>query len=161
MIHSIPFLLNHVISEKKIYLGDAAFFQRTLIHVSFKYEELIQLHGSLRGWKDISDVSKNRLFGMLQDYAGYFDRLSNQSTIENKHSRKHAILSEPEIQIMQTVSEEIGELNVIKSNTQSNSLQENWIKMMKANEDYVNSNKVIQKHQIISKYIVHTNTEKQ
>ncbi len=135
--------------------------QRTFIQVSFTYEELIQLYGSLRGWNDINDVSRNRLFSMLQDYAGYFDYLTDQSATKDEYSRKYVILSEKEIQIMQIISEAIGQLILIKSNTQSNSVQKSWDKMMRANEDYVNSNEVIQKHQMISKYIVHTDTEKQ
>ncbi|GGA19462.1 hypothetical protein [Paenibacillus physcomitrellae] len=149
-IRSVSVPLNQAISEKEIGLDEAEFLQRTLLQEFSTYQELIQLYVNLHGYKEIKLVgASNRLVSMLQDYASYFDQLSGQLQIEGDNGTGSIKLSENDLENIRIIVETLDQLNTIKDDSQSDSLREDWGKMMLANEAYVNSSDVIDKHQIV------------
>ena len=151
-IRSISFSLNQVILEKKLYLDEAAYLQRSLMQVSDAYQELIQLYANLHEWNENRVNGIYPLLEMLQDYSGFIDYLSKTSEVEEEQSRKYLKLSEKEIQSIQMISETMDQLNQIREKNKLDSLQDSWVKIIIANDDYVFSPEVIEKHKVFMKY---------
>lgn len=89
---------------------------------------------------------------MLQDYSGYIDHLFKTSVVEEEKSRIYLKLSEEEIQSIGMISETIYQLNQIREKSKLDTIQDSWAKIIIANDDYVFSPEVIEKHKVFMKY---------
>ncbi|AZS17353.1 hypothetical protein [Paenibacillus lutimineralis] len=152
-ISSISFSLNQAISEKKMYLDEAAYLQRSLMQVRSAYQELIQLYANLHEWKGNRVIGIYPLLEMLQDYSGFIDYLSKTSAVGEEQSRKYLKLSEEEIQSLRIILETIDQLNQIREKSKLDPIQDSWVKIIIANDDYVFSPEVIEKHKVFMKYL--------
>lgn len=143
-IRSISFSLNQDISDKRMYLDEAAYLQRSLMQVRSAYQELIQLYANLHEWKGNRVIGIYPLLEMLQDYSGFIDYLSKTSAVGEEQSRKYLKLSEEEIQSLQIIFETIDQLNQIREKSKLDPIQDSWVKIIIANDDYVFSPEVIE-----------------
>lgn len=151
-IRSISHSLTQAISEQKMYLDEAAHLQRSFTQVSYTYQELLQLYANLHEWNDHRVIGMYPLIEMFLDYSGFIDHLSETSTVEEEQSRKYLKLSEEEIQRIQMISDTINQLNLIRENNELDTIEDSWIKIIIANDDYVFSPEVMEKHKAFMKY---------
>lgn len=151
-ISSISFSLNQTMAEEKMYLDEASYLQRSFMQVFNSYQELIQLYANLHEWDGDRVIGMYPLLEMLQDYAGFMEYLSKTSAVEGEQSKKYFKLSEQELQSLRMMSETIDQLNHIRERNKSDPLQNSWVKIIIANDKYVFSPEVIEKHKDFMKY---------
>lgn len=94
-----------------MYLDEAAYWQRSLMQVPNRYQELIQLYANFHEWNGNRVIGVYPLLEILQDYSGYIDHLFKTSVVEEEQSRIYLKLSKEEIQSIRMISETIYQLN--------------------------------------------------
>lgn len=151
-ISSISFSLNQTIAEEKMYLDEASYLQRSFMQLFNSYQELIQLYANLHEWDGDRVIGMYPLLEMLQDYAGFIDYLLKTSAVEEEQSREYLNLSEQELQSLRMISETIDQLNQIREKSKTDHLEDSWVNTIIANDKYVFSPEVIEKHKAFMKY---------